>query len=198
MANTPPPPPLSGYSTDALLNEICVELRYVGVNESQLPNGERVLSHIESVCALQRELNARSVNIDAKLSELSSQTGWLAKSLLEDCLAFPNRMPYVRELDGIRRRLRCTRCRLAERHPEAKLIWFCDDCLATVIAAMKVPEAIDGVVLFRTYNSDCRCEHANSETILACDINVESLSGVCARCLECELKSHEENPPIGL
>ena len=175
-----------------------MELRYVGVKDWSLPDVERVLAHIKQVCAIHRELTARRISPTDRLSELSSQTGWQMKLLLDDCVAFPAKMPYVREQDGFRKTLRCKRCERAERHPDAKLFWFCNDCLTATIAAMQAREPGVGVVLFRTYNSECRCEHADSETVLACDHNVEELSGVCFKCLEVELERRRANPPVGL
>jgi hypothetical protein len=198
MANTPPPPPVSERPTEQLLDELCVELRNVGVKDWSLPDDERVLAHIKQVSSIHRELIGRQISLTARLSELSSQTNWKMMLLLEDCLAFPKKMPYVREQDGIRKTLRCQRCKRAERHPNAKLFWFCDECLSATLVAMQTRKPIDGVVLFRTYNSECRCEHADSETVLACDIYVEQLAGVCAKCLEMELKRRRENPPVGL
>lgn len=196
MANTPPP--ASERPTEQLIDELCVELRNVGVKDWSLPSDERVLAHINKVCEIHSELANWKVSLAAKLSELSSQTNWQMDCLLEDCLAFPKKTPYVREQDGIRKTLRCQCCRRAERHPDAKLFWFCDDCLAATIAAMQKREPIVGVRLFRTYNPECRCEHADSETVLACDYYVEELFGVCAKCLEIELKRRRENPPVGL
>lgn len=198
MANTPPPPPLPQLSTRELLDELCIELRNVGVKDWGLPNDERVLAHIRQVCGIHAELVNRKVGAAAKLAELSSQTKWQIERLLEDCLAFPRKMPYVRELDGIRKTLRCQCCRQAERHPDAKLFWFCDNCLTATISAIQKHEPIAGVRLFRTYNSECRCEHADSETVLACDYYVEELVGVCAMCLETQLKRRRDNPPVGL
>jgi hypothetical protein len=198
MANTPPPPPLPQRSTNDLLDELCVELRHVGVGDWGLPKDERVLSHIKAVRAIRDELHNRRVELSAKIAELSSQTGWQMDQLLDDCLAFPKKMPYVREQDGIRRSLRCQKCKQVERHPDAKLFWFCEDCLAETIAAMRSKKPTAGVVLFRTYNSECRCEHADDETVLACDSYIEEVTGVCAKCLEIELKRRRDNPPAGL
>lgn len=198
MANTPLPPPLPQRSTSELIDELCVELRHVGICDWGLPKDERVLAHIKSVCAIHDELKNRQADLATRIAELSSQTKWQMERLLEDCLAFPKKMPYVREQDGIRKTLRCQCCRHAERHPDAKLFWFCDNCLAATIAAMQKHEPIVGVRLFRTYNPECRCEHADSETVLACDYYVEELFGGCAKCLEIELKRRHDNPPGGL
>jgi len=198
MANTPPPPPLAQRSTSELLDELCVELRHVGVGDWGLPKDERELSHIKSVCAIHDELINRQTEIAARIAELSSQTKWQMELLLEDCLAFPKKTPYVREQDGIRRSLRCQKCGHAERHPDAKFFWFCDDCLVETIAAIRAKKPTKGVVLLRTYNSECRCEHAGDETVLACDSYIEELNGVCAKCLEIELNRLRDNPPVGL
>jgi hypothetical protein len=198
MANTPPPPPLPQRSASDLLDELCVELRHVGVGDWGLPKDERVLSHIKNVCAIHEELKKRRTDLAARITELSSETNWQMERLLEDCLAFPKKMPYVREQDGIRRSLRCQKCRQAERHPDAKLFWFCESCLTETIDAIRSKKPTVGAVLFRTYNSECRCEHADDETVLACDNYIEELTGVCAKCLEIELKRQRDNPPVGL
>jgi hypothetical protein len=198
MANTPLPPPLRERPNEQLLDELCVELRNVGVEDWSLPDDERVIAHVRQVCAIHRELTARQIDLADRISELSSQTGWQMKLLLDDCLAFPTKMPYVREQDGIRRTLRCQECKRAERPPDAKLFWFCNECLLATVAAMRTCKPTAGVVLFRTYNSECRCEHADSETVLACDRYVEELSGVCEKCLEAELERRRTNPPVGL
>jgi len=198
MANTPPPPPLREYPTEELLAELCVELRHVGVGDWGLPDDERVKGYIKQVCSIHQELKSRRVDLGERLSELSSQTGWLMEQLLDDCLAFPARMPYVREKDGIRRTLRCLQCSQAERPPDAKLFWFCDKCLAATINTLETRQPRPGVILFRTYNPECRCEHADSETVLACDPFIEELSGVCAKCLQAELERRRANPPAGL
>ena len=197
MANTPPPLPIRERPTEQLLDELCVELRHVAVGDYNLPSNEKVAAHIKQVCAIHNELVVRKTNLQNRLKELSSQTNWKMDLMLEDCLAFPSKMPYVREEDGIRRTLRCHRCRRAERPPDAKFFWFCNDCLTETIQAMKTRQPTPGVVLFRTYNSERRCEHADSETVLVCDCYIEELSGVCEKCLEIELKRRRENPPVG-
>jgi hypothetical protein len=91
MANTPPPPPVSERPTEQLLDELCVELRNVGVKDWSLPDDERVLAHIKQVSSIHRELIGRQISLTARLSELSSQTNWKMMLLLEDCLAFQRR-----------------------------------------------------------------------------------------------------------
>jgi hypothetical protein len=199
MANTPPPPPISERPTERLLDELCVELRHVAVCDSSLPAGERVVTHIKQVCAIHHELTARQISLKARLSELSSQTNWQMNLLLDDCLAFPSKTPYVREQDGIRRTLRCRMCKRAERPPDAKIFWMCNDCLAATIEAMRTRKPIPGLILLRSYNPECRCEHADSETVLAADsYYIEQLWGVCEKCVEIELKRRHANPPVGL
>jgi len=107
--------------------------------------------------------------------------------MLEDCLHFPESLPYVRELDGIRRTFRCLRCRAAERPPDAKLFWFCDPCLQAIRDAVRSRIPIDGIWLFRTYSSARRCRHADAETVLAADYYQEAPDGVCELCITDEL-----------
>src|SRR5579863_5900870 len=117
MANTQKTP-LEEKTTEQLLEDLCVELRHVGVGDSRLPKVVRVIAHIGEVNAIQAELNRRGVDSRPRLELLSRETNWQVPELLADCSAFPNVMPYVRELDGIRRTLRCQVCRKAERPPD--------------------------------------------------------------------------------
>jgi hypothetical protein len=198
MANTPPSLPMRERSTESLLDALCVELRHVGVGDINLPSDKRIVGHIEQVCTIHKELLTRQVDSTSRLEELGKQTGWLMKALLDDCLAFPSKLPYVREHDGIRRTLRCGQCKRAERPPDAKLFWVCNDCLEASIESIRTRQPRPGLILFRTFNPECRCEHADSDTVLAADCYIEQLSGVCDMCVEIELKRRRANPPVGL
>ena len=191
MHDTPPPPPPRERDTPTLLTDLCIALRHVGVNDYDLPGGPRVVSAIESVRAIDDELRRRGVDVSEQMRELSEQTRWQMDILLEECRGYPQVMPYVREQDGIRRSLRCTLCRRAERPPDAKAFWYCDGCVRRIIGAIEAREPIDGVVLFRTYNAGCRCEHADAETVVASDNWGESIFGNCRRCFKEELGRRE-------
>ncbi len=187
MHDTPPPPPPHERDTPTLLDDLCVALRDVGVFDYELPTGARVLKAVESVRAIYLELNQRGVDPTGRLQELSEQTRWRMLDLLKDCLAFPRVMPYVREQDGLRRHLRCDLCRKAERPPDARVFWSCDSCLRRIVGAIERREPIEGVVLFRTYNGESRCDHADAETVLASVGWSDTIFGNCRRCIEEEL-----------
>ena len=180
--------------TSELLEELCLALRHVGVGDHDLPSGERVTAHILSVQRLSAVLLARGVDVRPRLERLSTETGWLMPELLADCLGVPAPQPYVRESDGIRRTLRCQRCHRAERPPDAWIFWFCDGCLHEVLTALRTRQPLSGVVLFRSYSSECWCRHADAETVLACDHYVDTLSGVCELCVGAELERRHAAP----
>lgn len=167
MHDTPPPPPAHQRDDETLLADLCIALRDVGVRDGDLPAGQRVLSGIEDVRSVYGELQRRGIDPTARLDELSVQTRWRMNDLLRDCLAFPRTLPYVKEADGIRRFLRCILCHKAERPPDSTQFWMCDGCLRRVTEAIERREPIDGIVLFRTYNAEARCAHADAETVLA-------------------------------
>lgn len=71
MANTPPPLPTPQRSMSEQLDELCIELRHVGVCDWGLPKDERVLSHIKAVCVIHDELKSRQENLVARIAELT-------------------------------------------------------------------------------------------------------------------------------
>ena len=188
MANTSPRALIHERTDEELLEDLCRELRYVAVNESDLPNGERVVAHIREVCAVHTELSERCVDFQSRLESLSEETRWQMPALLADCLAYPQQLPYVQEPDGIRRYLRCQLCSMAERPHHAKLFWFCEGCMRRLITAVKQRTPINGIILFRTYNSENRCVHADSDTVLASDYYNDTIAGVCETCIHDEIE----------
>ena len=180
--------------TSELLEELCLALRHVGVGDHDLPSGERVTAHIHSVQRLHAVLLARGADVLPRLQRLSTETGWLMPELLADCLGFPATQPYVREPDGIRRTLRCQRCHHAERPADARLFWFCDSCLHDVRVSLRTRQPLSDVVLFRSYTPECWCPHADAETVLACDHYVDTIAGVCERCVSEELERRHAAP----
>jgi hypothetical protein len=190
MANTPPRPPIHQRANSELLDDLCIELRHVACRQGDLPHGERVVAHVREVCAIHAELGTRLVNCGPRLEQLSEETRWQIPSLLEDCLAYPQRSPYVRDSDGVRRYLRCHLCTKAERPPDAKLFWFCGECMRRVLDAVRQRVPIPGIILFRTYNIECRCAHADADTVLAGEgqFYVDEVYGVCERCILDELE----------
>lgn len=196
MANTPPRPPIHKRPTEELVEDLCLELRHVACGDSDLPHGERLAAHIHEVCAIHTELASRCVDCRSRLEQLSEETRWQIPTLLDDCLAFPERLPYVRAADGIRRTLRCQLCAKAERPVDARVFWYCDACLRLVRDAVRQRTPSQGVILFRSYNPECRCEHADSDTVLAADSYIDVLSGVCERCIDEELDRRLRSKPV--
>jgi hypothetical protein len=188
MANTRQIP-LKERPDEGLLEDLCIELRHVGVGDSGLPDNVRVVEHIHQVNAIHAELARRDVDDRSRLELLSKETAWRIQELLEDCLAFPRKMPYVREQDGIRRTLRCRACGKGERPPDAKIFWFCDACMGRVVDAIRSRVPCAGIILIRTYTPACRCAHADGDTVLATDGNPDfPLYGVCEKCILDEIK----------
>jgi hypothetical protein len=190
MANTPPRPPIQKRPNEELLEDLCLELRHVACGEGDLPNGERIVVHVRELYAIHAELTSRRVDCRPRLERLSEETGWQIPALLDDCLGYPQRLPYVREPDGIRRYLRCRLCSKAERPPDAKLFWFCEACMRRVLDAVRQRAPIPDIVLFRTYNVECRCAHADADTVLAGEgqFYVDQVYGVCERCIHDEIE----------
>lgn len=183
MANTQPIP-LHERLNEELLEDLCIELRHVGVGDYGLPNEARLVEHIYQVNAIHTELARRGLDCSPRLELLSKETGWQMQKLLEECSAFPKKMPYVRDQDGIRRTLRCRACGKAERPPNAKLFWFCDACMGRVVDAIRSRVPCAGIILIRTYTPACRCLHADGDTVLATDGNNDfPLFGVCETCI---------------
>jgi hypothetical protein len=192
MANTPLLP-ITERDTAILLEDLCLALRDVGVRDSALPSDPRVVQAIKEVVLIHCELDRRRVDIRERLLTLSRETKWRMLDLLDDCLAFPNVVPYVREEDGIRRRLRCTICGKEERPPNAQF-WMCDNCLKRVIEAIESKTPIDRIILFRTFNTGARCSHADSETVLATETWQDIIFGNCVKCFAEELQRRASGP----
>jgi len=188
MANSPQGVSLEKRPDEELLEDLCIELRHVGVNDWELPDGQRILPHIHGVVAIHGELVRRGVDWRPRLVVLSTETKWQMTGLLDDCLGFPNRLPFVRELNGFRRALRCQLCSKAERPVDAELFWFCEACMRRVAEAMNQQTPLKGIALFRTYNAECRCIHADADTVLAQTPYLGELHGVCEKFIHDELE----------
>jgi hypothetical protein len=143
------------------------------------------VAQIHTVRDLHGQLVLRGVDCQPRLAQLSAATGWQMPALLDDCLAYPQRLPRLRDADGIRHSLRCNLCGGAERPTDARVFLFCDACLRRVIEAVRHHTPISGIILFRTYNAECRCAHADSDTVLVGEdqSHVEEVYGVCEKCL---------------
>src|SRR5256712_7680878 len=104
--NTPPRPPIPKRTTNELVEDLCLALRAVGVEEVWPASGESVAEAL----ALAAELDARGVSFADRLNRLSEETGLLMPKLLEECRRCPEEVPHVTEFDGVRRRLRIRYC----------------------------------------------------------------------------------------
>lgn len=195
MHNTPPQLPVPERDTEELVNDLCVALRNVGVFDYELPNGPRVSQAINDVRTIKRELDHRGIDVADRLTALSAQTCWQMAELLRDCLSFPAVSPYVRERDGVRRELRCSLCQKAERPMDAQRFLMCNECIGRILQCIRSREPAGHTVLFRTYNSVARCEHANDDTVLALDPYTDSLFGYCERCFQEELNQRMRSVP---
>ncbi len=183
--NTPPRVHIPGRSSAELLEDLCIALRNVAVYENYWSVGPDP-PRVQEAVSIATELERRQVDVSERLDRLSQETRWLMKELLDDCRKFPAVIPRVRELDGIRRYLRCGYCRSAERPENDTALSACDACLRNMIESFDSLNAIEGTVLFRTYTSQWRCEHADENTVLVGAIYEEEAlgSGKCRRCLE--------------
>lgn len=195
MANTPPRLPIRERPSPELVEALCIELRHVACADYELPSGGQVVGHVREVAAIQQELQRRGVDFRPRLELLTEETKWQMLPLLEDCVAYPQSLPYVRALDGVRRTLRCQSCRKAERPVDAKLFWYCERCMETLAEAVRQRSPAPGIVLFRTYNPECRCVHATDDTVLAADSYLDQLSGVCERCIREEIERRKGGGP---
>ena len=195
MADTPPRPPIRDRPSQELVEDLCIELRHVACGDYDLPTGEWVAGHVRQVAAIHQELRNRGVDFSRPLEVLTKETKWQILPLLDDCVAYPQSLPYVREMDGIRRTLRCQLCQKAERPADAKLFWYCELCMHTLVEAVHQRAPVQGIVLFRTYNPECRCSHAGDDTVLAADSYIDQLSGVCERCIWEEIERRKGGEP---
>ena len=192
--NTPPRASIGDRDSTELLEDLCIALREVAVRDGWLPKSEEVQASVREALAIATELDSRQVAPTERLDRLSQETGWLMGHLLEECRHFPRVLPRVRELDGIRRHLRCRYCKSAERPEDDVKLAACDACLRRVVRSFESLEPVVGTVLFRTFNSGWRCEHADSDTVLlGVDWYEDGLCGPgkCKRCLDNDLAGRE-------
>jgi hypothetical protein len=184
VRNTPPKAPISSRKSNELIDDLGIALRNVSVFGYDLPNGARVVQKIEEVNVLFAELSKRGVVLDDYIRELAFQTNWQIDALLQDCLAYPKVIPYVRDVDGVRRVFRCNLCRKAE-FPADSQLRMCDDCLERTIGNLDNRTPPKGLLFYRTYNTLRRCLHADPETVLVTWDDEEFWeTGRCKVCLE--------------
>jgi hypothetical protein len=189
MANTPPDLPIRNRETKKLVEDLCIALRNVGVWDNELPGGDTVRSFIEEIKMIHAELKGRGVDVETRVAQLSEESGWLMGELL----SFPKTLPYVKETDGIRRYFRCWLCAEREFTPSAKRFLLCQECLYRLLSDIKKRVPSKGVMLYRTYNEEKRCRHADSETVLATlEQNFDVFGGFCERCILEELEQMKQ------
>jgi hypothetical protein len=193
--NTPLPPEIRSRSSEELLEDLCIALRQVGVGERVFRAGEDAQGEIRNVVAIADELEKRSYDYTGRLERLSNETGWQVIFLLDECKRFPRAIPYVRDLDGIRRQFRCRYCRRAERPEDDVSLSACDQCLSKMILTFESLKSLPGTILFKTYDQVFRCQHADDDTVLlSAYLGQEGVyePGQCKRCLQ-DLLDHRRN-----
>jgi hypothetical protein len=196
MRNTPPRLPIEQRPTDELIEDLCIALREVGCMGPWHPEHNRGQQAISDVKQIYRELSSRSISVDSQINKLSLDTKWQMDVLLGDCLAYPNHIPYVRDVDGIRRSLRCALCAVKERRPDAQVFWYCEECMRVALDALISTTPGDRFFLFKTYNQEQRCVHADNDTLLISDSSYyEQAFGVCQVCIEKEIQRRTQLPP---
>jgi len=185
IRNTATEKDLEWLDTPELVSQLKIALRNVAVHECYLPTPSKsMVLWIEMVQKIYRLLATRGIDLVADLMTLSTETGWLIRPLLEECLQWPTITPHVRESDGIRRHQRCWNCKKRE-YPEDSVEKLCDGCIVVLIDQIRQRTPPDGVILFRTYNSSRWCTHADAETVLMTLDEYDFLAdGRCELCLE--------------
>jgi hypothetical protein len=182
MRNTSPDPSIDQRSTTRLLEDLCLALRDIGVGDYGLPNDDRAVSAIRNVQQIHAELENRGADCRSRIAQLSEETKWQMEPLLQECLAFPKTIPYVRESDGVRRSFRCYVCAKQE-FPDRQGLSLCDICLAQAAIAARNKKPWGGLLFFRTYNESKWCKHADADTVMmAFDYEYELDYAWCERC----------------
>lgn len=183
MKNTPPLLPIAQRSNHEIIEELCLALRDVGVRTYSLPNDEWAISAVKKVQEIYTLLKQRNVDFQSRIERLSEETSWQMEILLQECLVFPEVVPFVRDADGVRRALRCNICQKNE-HPDREGIWLCNICLEQAKNSVEKHIPMKGMILFRIYNEEYWCKHANSETVLIAFDDYETLgSAYCNECI---------------
>lgn len=183
MRNTLPEPAVEHRETPDLIEDLCLALRDVGVRDYGLPNDERGVASIKSVQQIHAELERRGVDCRPRLARLTEETQWQMGSLLQECLAYPEVVPHVREADGVRRALRCSVCQQRE-FPDREGLLLCNVCLEQTAESIQNRVPWGGLLLLRIYNEAYWCRHANAETVMAAFDDYETLGYAwCAQCV---------------
>ena len=161
--NRKPQRPTSQVSPVELLNDLMIALRDVidcedtlaGFAGGRKPEGatyERARAAVQRVCNLHRMLEKQSDDWSKPLTELSTHTGLDMNQLLSDCLEFPEVIPYVRNLSGLRRKLICY-CGKREAVDRDGLR-LCKECLYAALDCVREKRKYQGFVLYRAYSPE--------------------------------------------
>lgn len=192
MRNSLPEPPIEERETPKLIEDLCLALRDVGVRDYGLLKDDRGFASIKVVQQIHAELENRGVDYRLRLAQLSEETKWQMEPLLQECLAYPEVVPFVRESDGVRRVFRCYVCRERE-FPDRKGLLLCNTCLAQCAEAIQNRVPWGGLLLVRIYNESYWCKHANAETVMAAFDDYETLGYAwCAECITEEQQRRAE------
>lgn len=183
MRNTLPEPPVEQRDTPTLIEDLCLELRDVGGQNFNSPNNERGVASIERVQQIHVELKKRAIDYQPRLARLTEETKWQMEPLLQECLAYPEVVPHVREGDGVRRLFRCYVCQKRE-FPDHKGLLLCNTCLTHSAESIRTRVPWGGMLLLRIYNESYWCKHANAETVMAAFDDYETLGSTwCEQCI---------------
>jgi hypothetical protein len=183
MRNTTPDLPIEQRQSNELIEDLCLALRDVGVWTWSLPKDERAISAIENVQTIYGELLRRKVDFQSRIKQLSEETSWQMQTLLEECIDYPQTIPYVRDIDGVRRAFRCSVCEQRE-YPDREGLFLCDVCLDEAKTSFETLLPFKYLLLFRIYNKEYWCRHANSETVLMAFNDYDELGQTwCKQCV---------------
>jgi len=203
MRPTDPQPPYPQRSSEELLEDLCLRLRDVGVNAQFLayrPPDSDLSTAIERVREIDSELRKRAVDPNPRLNLLAQETGWMMPTLYQECAKWPTIRPWVRDLkDGLRIALRCPACGKAEHPEDARDVRLCDDCLGILDSALATKTVRDHLLLYRTFNREARCDHADDETVLGVypwspEWSDDFPVGICRTCIGVEGSRRRSRP----
>jgi hypothetical protein len=173
--NSRPRRPSEQVSSVELLNDLLISLRdvmdsekvlaeFAGGREPEGPEFDKARALIHRVSKLYHMLEKRSEDLSEPLEELSAHSGIDMKELLLDCLEFPQTIPYVRDLTGLRRLFLCF-CGKREAVDHEGL-GLCNPCLYAALDCVIDKKKSKGFILYRAYSPEVRCRHADFNTVL--------------------------------
>lgn len=191
MRNTVPDPPIGQRDTARVIEDLCLALRDVGGDTYRLLD-ERSVSHIQRVKQIHAELEKRGVDYSLRLARLTEETKWQMETLLQECLAYPEVVPYVRGPDGVRFALKCYVC-LEREFPDREGLLLCDTCMDRSAESIQTRVPLKGLLLYHMYNEEYWCQHANAETVMTALDDYETLGYAwCAQCIVEERERREK------